>query len=240
MHTQNIKMSILPFVLVLVSLLPSSALAARAAADTVPVKAKFSRGGLRLDISNTTPYWALILNMTITFCDGTSLTGRQIGMFRHYLSESFTYTADKPMRSVVINAVNPAPDEYRKIAVVSLRRSCNESTSASPLYCSNVAIAREIHRSTTEPISFTGPARIYSAGLRIPGVDDLVMTRRLHRTSGYSWQHTVSYNYSTRTWSGVIPTIYIPAGNYRNVELVVQDGYGKQAKCRVGDLTVKP
>ena len=45
MHTQNIKMSILPFVLVLALLLPSNALAARGAADTVPVKAKFSRGG---------------------------------------------------------------------------------------------------------------------------------------------------------------------------------------------------
>ena len=240
MHTQNIKMSILPFVLVLALLLPSYALAARSAANTVPVKAKFSRGGLRLDISNTTPYWGLILNMTVTFCDGTSVTGRQIGMFRHYLSESFTYTADKPMRSVVINAVNPAPNEYGKIAVVSLRHSCNESTSASPLYCSNVDIAGVIHRSTTEPISFAGPARIYSAGLRFPEVDDLVMTRRIHRTSGYSWQHTVNYNYRTRTWNGVIPTLYIPAGKYRNVELIVQDGYGKQAKCRVGDLTVKP
>jgi hypothetical protein len=240
MHTQNIKMSILPFVLVLALLLPSSALAAQSAADTAPVKAKFSRGGLRLDISNTTPYWALILNMTVTFCDGTSVTGRQLGMFRHYLSESFTYTADKQMRSVVINAVNPAPDERGKIAVVSLRRSCNESTSASPLYCRDVAIAGEIHRSTTEPISFTGPARIYRAGLRLPGVDDLVMTRCLHRTSGYSWQPTVSYNYRTRTWSGVIPNVNIPAGKYRNVELVVQDGYGKQAKCRVVELTVKP
>ena len=67
MHTQNIKMSILPFVLVLALLLPSNALAARSAADTVPVKAKFSRGGLRLDISNTTPYWGLILNMTSDF-----------------------------------------------------------------------------------------------------------------------------------------------------------------------------
>jgi hypothetical protein len=239
MHTQK-KISIVSILLVLALLLPSTALAAQGAAGTAPVKVRFSHGGLRLDISNNTPYWSLVLNLTVTYCDGTSDTGRQIGVFRYYLSEPFTYTADKPMRSVVIRAVNPAPDERGKIVVVSLRRSCTASSSTSPLYCKDVDIARVIYRSTNEPISFTGPAFIYSAGLRLPGVDGLVLTRRIHRTSGYSWPHTVSYRYRSRTWSGVIPTLYIPVGTYRNVELVVQDGYGKQAKCRVGDLTVRP
>ncbi len=236
----RMKLSIVPLVLILALLAPSIAPAALGAANSAPVIAKFSHGGLRLDISNNAPYWSLILNLTITYCDGSSDTGRQIGVFRYYLSETFTYTPDKPMRSVVINAVNPAPGESGKIVVVSLKRSCTPSSSAAPLYCKNVDIATVIHRSTDEPISFTGPALIHSAGLRIPGVDGLVLTRQLHRTTGYSWQNTVKYDYKSRTWSGVIPTIYIPVGTYRNVELVVQDGFGKQAKCRIGNLTVEP
>lgn len=239
MNTQK-KLPVIAVLLLLALLLPSTAWAAQGAADAAPVKVKFSHGGLRLDISNNTPYWSLILNLTITFCDGSSVTGRQIGVYRHYLSETFTYTADKPVRSLVIDAVNPAPGQSGKIVKVSLRRSCISSSSPSALYCKNVDLAPLIHRSTSEPISFTGPASIYSAGLRIAGVDGLVLTRQIHRTSGYSWQHTVSYRHKSRTWSGVIPTLYIPVGTYRNVELVVLDGYGKQAKCRVGNLTVIP
>jgi len=239
MKTQK-KMSIISIALILLMLVPSSAFAREATeTDSAPVKARFSHGGLRLDISNNTSYSSLILNLTITFCDGSSVTGRQIGMFRKYLGKTFTYTADRPIKSVVINSVNPAPKEYGKIVVVSLSRSCTSSSSVAPLYCKNVRIASVIHRSTSEPISFSGPAFIYAAGLRIPGVDGLVMTRQIHRTSGYSWPRTVNYHYKSRTWNGVIPTLYIPVGKYRNVELIVQDGYGKQAKCRVGELTVK-
>jgi hypothetical protein len=234
------KIRLFSMILILALLAPSTALAAQGAAGAAPLKVKFSHGGLRLDISNNTSYWGLILNLTVAFCDGDSLTGRQIGAYRHYLSETFTYTAEKPMRSVVIDAVNPGPGESGKIVVVSLKRNCTPSSSPSPLFCNNVDLAPVIHRSTAEPVSFTGPAHLYNAGLRIPGVDGLALTRQIHRTSGYSWQHTVKYEHKSHTWSGYIPTLYIPVGRYQNVELVVQDGYGKQAKCRIGDLTVIP
>ncbi len=240
MNTKH-KIAFVASLLMVLAILPSSAFAKQgAAASTAPVTAKFSHGGLRVEVANNSPSWSLILTMTVNYCDGTSDSGRRLGFFRMYLSNSFTYVADKPMKSVVINAVNPAPGEAGKLVQVTLRRSCTPSSAVSPLYCKNVELAPVIHRSTTEPISFTGPSFIHRAGLKFPGVDGLVMTQRIHRTSGYRWQRTVDYHSRSRTWSGVIPTIYIPAGEYRNVELVVQDGYGKQAKCRVGAVTVRP
>ena len=240
------KFSLVSLALILAFLLPSAAFAAPAAPatqpapDSAPVSIRLSHGGLRLEITRNTPGSALILNLTIAFCDGNRLTGRQIAAFRRYIDEPFIYMADSPIRSVAVRAVDPSPGKNGDIVPVSLSRSCTASSAPGPLYCKNVDFPNVIYRSTAEPISFTGPAFIYTAGLRLPGVDGLVVARRIHTAKGYPWKYTLAYTYKSRAWSGSIPTLYIPPGVYPNVELVVQDGYGGQAKCKIGALTVKP
>jgi len=239
MHSR-LKFPLLSLILILALFLPSAALAAPASTGDAPVTARFSHSGLRLEITKNSPGWALILNLTITFCDGTSLSGRQVAAFRRYIDEPFIYMADKPIRSVNIRSVDPSPGKNGDIVPVSLSRSCTPSSTPQALYCKNIDISHTFSRSTAEPFSFTGPAFIHTAGLRLPGVDGLVLARRVHTAKGYPWKYTLRYAHKSRTWTGSIPTLYIPAGVYRSVWLVVQDGFGEQAKCKVGALTITP
>ena len=234
----RLKLTLPSLVLILALLLPSAALAATAPTAGAPLTVRLTQGGLRLEITPNTPGWALILNLTVTFCDGSTLTGRQIDAFRRYLDEPYIYMADSPIRSVAIRAVDPSPGKNGIIVPVSLSRGCTESSPPSKLYCKNVDFATVISRSTAEPISFTGPAFIHTAGLKLPSVDGLVLARRIHNSSGYPWKYTLTYTHKDHTWSGSIPTLYLPVGKYRDVWLVVLDGFGGQAKCKIGALTI--
>jgi hypothetical protein len=50
----------------------------------------------------------------------------------------------------------------------------------------------------------------------------------------------VRFDAAEHTWRGMFMSLRVPVGEYDMVELVVQDDFGEQAKCRVGKVTVVP
>jgi hypothetical protein len=208
--------------------------------DTYGITARFTHGGLRLVVENSRDYSLLLIRMDIQYCDGTSEGGDRYGFYHIIIKDGFTFIAEKPLHRVTIYTTVPEVTDNKAYQSIVVTRSCTASSTRSRLYCNNVSFPHEVHRGYNDPISFDGPSYIHRAGLRIPGVDYLILTQRINRYFEYHFYRTISYNYREHRWRGTVPTAKIPVGTYHGVELVVQDGFGNQAKCPVGDLTVLP
>jgi hypothetical protein len=230
----------------IVSMLVLSALpagSAEAASEGV-VTGQFIRNGLALTITSTATYeelWVLQIN----YCDGTSESiGRNSrrNIFGQDLSAGYTFYAEKPMQRVVISSLpigrlSAAPN-FRSTQV---RRSCGSSPVPAPrLACRAVKVASSFRRTFEgQPISFTSNARVYFAGLKFPGVDGLASAKVASYKAKY-FAPSIRFDYKNRVWSGTFLSRKIPTGTYQHVMLIVEDIYGNQAKCPVGEITVLP
>jgi hypothetical protein len=208
------------------------------------VTGKFIRNGLALTITSTADYEALWV-LQINYCDGTSESiGRNSrrNIFYQNLSESYTFFAEKPMQRVVISSLpigrtTSAPN-FRSTTV---RRSCGNSPDPAPkLACRDVQVASSFRRTFEgQPISFTSNARVYFAGLKFPGVDGLASAKVASYKAKY-FAPSIQFDFKNRVWSGTFLSRKIPVGTYQHVMLIVEDIYGNQAKCPVGEITVLP
>ncbi len=213
-------------------------------ATSAEVKGVFSRNGLVLTITSQAEYEELWV-LQIEYCDGSREDlGRHSrrGIFRQPLTgQGFTFYAEKPMRRVVIHSLPveglfSAPNLRQTVA----RRGCGDSTALPNLSCRDVQVAQEIHRVWEgTPITFISTPRVYFASLKFPGVDGLAPARVADfRPKRYA--PSIEYKYTEGVWTGTFMSIRLPLGEYEKVELVVQDIYGQQAKCPVGNVTVLP
>lgn len=95
------------------------------------------------------------------------------------------------------------------------------------LSCNSVAVAAEFDRYSIQDISFTGNRSTASAGFFVAGMDDMVAVDGL------------SYDWSTRTWTGTFGASIIPEGEYRGIYLIVFNTDGEQFKCLLGKFVVE-
>ncbi len=239
--TRHLLLALLIFIVAQGSTVTASSSQNAAPAE---VKGVFSRNGLVLTITSQAEYeelWAL----QIEYCDGSQEDlGRHSrrGIFRQPLTgQGFTFYAEKPMRRVVIHSLPveglfSAPNLRQTVA----RRGCGDSTALPNLSCRDVQVAQEIHRVWEgTPITFISTPRVYFASLKFPGVDGLAPARVADfRPKRYA--PSIEYVYQEGVWTGTFMSIRLPLGKYEKVELVVQDIYGQQAKCPVGNVTVLP
>ncbi len=237
----RLNLSIILILGMIFSLTPAGSVAAALDGE---VSGQFIRNGLALKITTTLSYeqlWGLQIN----YCDGTS---EQLGrhsrrnIFGPNLAEGFTFYAEKPMQRVVITSLPigrlAAAENFRATQV---RRSCGSSPDPAPrLACHDVQVASQFRRTFEgQPISFTSNARVYFAGLRFPGVDGLASARVASYKANY-FAPSIQFDYKNRVWSGTFLSRKIPTGTYKHVMLIVEDIFGNQAKCPVGELTVLP
>ena len=200
----------------------------------VEIYGKFSPGGMRLTITGK-PYGLIIVQLGITYCDGSSET------FGHNVVTNYTHLADKPMERVNIVFVNPyGIDDNEPLLSKVVKRNCELPDPLPSLYCNDVKVARAVQRSWKEPISFKSTRFVYLAGLKLSGVDGPIWIKKVEWNHGIGWNRTLSYKYSEKVWTGTFPSTEIPVGKYNNVWLIVIDDYGQQAKCRIGDLEILP
>jgi len=242
--TRKIVHLILSSVIILALLLSALPASRALAAFEGVVTGKFTRNGLALTITSTAAYeqlWVLQIN----YCDGTAESlGRNSrrNVFGPNISESYPFYAEKPMQRVVISSLPigrlaSAPN-FRSTQV---RRSCGGSPNPAPnLACHDVQVASEFRRTFEgEPISFTSNSRVYFAGLKFPGVDGLASARVASYKSKY-FAPSIQFDFKNRVWSGTFLSRHIPTGKYQHVMLVIEDVFGNQAKCPVGEITVLP
>ena len=225
------------------SALPAAGAQAAEEIGSGVVTGKFTRNGLLLTITSTEAFeqlWGLQIN----YCDGTSESlGKHSrrNIFGPNISEGFTFYAEMPMQRVVITSLPigrlASAANFRSTQV---RRSCSSSDPRPKPACHDVQVASEFRRTFAgEPISFTSNARVYFAGLKFPGVDGLASARVASYKARY-FAPSIQFDFKNRVWSGTFLTRKIPVGTYEHVMLVIEDIYGKQAKCPVGDITVLP
>jgi hypothetical protein len=215
----------------------------KAQAASSDVSGKFSRNGLLLTITSQAAYEQL-WGLQIKYCDGTSeQIGRQSrrGVFGPNISKGFTFYAEKPMQNVLITSLpigsTSAAANFR---TTQARRSCGTPDPLPKLACHDVQVASTIHRAWEgEPISFKSNARVYSAGLKFPGVDGLAQAR-LATFKAKLYAPSLTFDFKNHIWSGTFISLRVPPGTYQKVMLIIEDVYGQQAKCSVGTITVLP
>jgi hypothetical protein len=237
-------LQLLLVVMIVLGLQLSALPAGRVQAAAGEVTGKFTRNGLVLTITSRAAY-ELLWGLQINYCDGTSeQLGKHSrrGIFGPNISESFTFYAEKPMQRVVITSLPvgrtaAAPN----FSTTQVRRSCGTSDTLPKLACKGVQVASEFHRSWEgEPISFTSNSRVYFAGLKLPGVDGLAPVKEASFKSRLYYAPSLRLDFKNRVWSGTFISMRIPVGTYKHGMLVVEDTYGQQAKCPVGEITVLP
>jgi hypothetical protein len=153
----------------------------------------------------------------------------------------------KSMQSVTFTVSDHSQaNPYDPIHYVTLRHGCEIDEEIPVLSCKNIEIASVIHRSRSEPIRFVGSRFIYRAGLVIPGMDSPIwigpfayryQTGQANTQLG-RWQ-TLDYDFSSRIWTGTFPSMNIATGDYTDVWLLVIDEYDQQAKCKIGNLSIR-
>lgn len=92
--------------------------------------------------------------------------------------------------------------------------------------CSLVDLPRSIENSAIQPISFKGNNLIESASLAVPGGDNMPI-------------FNLTYDVESHTWSGNVNTLYLPAGYYAPVRVLVDGEDTDTRACHRGGLTVE-
>jgi hypothetical protein len=204
----------------------------------------FSPGGRVLTITNQAVHGQLY-GLVIDYCDGSHeepFKGYLKIIFRGLLGPNgYEFYAEKEMRQVVFK-LRPLiengkrPDDFR---LTMVQRKCGNPEPTPNLYCNNVNVARTIHRSWRGvPIEFKSTHHVVRAGLSFPGVDGLALTKKPEWNPKWYFP-SIKYDPTNRTWRGTFISLWLPVGEYERVALVVQDDFGKQAKCPVGRISVQ-
>ena len=217
--------------------------AAKSEKESGRVAGHFSPGGTVLTVTSESQFdelWGLVID----FCDGSHEENferfpSKIEYRPHLGSTGYSFYAEKPMRRVVIktlpiDASGTPPTDF---ILTTVQRKCGNPEPTPNLYCNNVQVAHVIHRSVSEPIEFHSNRHVVRAGLKFPGVNGLAPARD---SSTYVLRPSLRFDPVDRVWTGTFISVYVPVGDYKKVELVVQDDFGEQAKCPVGDMTVLP
>lgn len=158
----------------------------------------------------------LIYTLDILYCDGETFA-----IDLDFSTDNIGVNAVKPMFSVTTVWENHG-------TITAYSGACGgEVAPGGTLLCSQVAVAERFERYSLQEISFVGNRNVASAGMYIPGVDGRVEIGGL------------SYDWSTRTWSGTFSGAPIPAGEYRGVYMAVYNADGEQFKCLVGKFVVE-
>jgi hypothetical protein len=156
-------------------------------------------------------------------------------------AEGYSFYADKPMRRALIKTL-PIPETGSAVnfRLTTATRKCDDPEPLPQLYCNDVQVASVIHRSWEgEAIEFKSNRHVMRAGLSFPGVDGLAPTRQpIFNLRIY--QPSIRFDPVERTWTGTFISNGVPLGEYEKVVLVLQDDFGEQAKCPVGDVSVLP
>jgi len=235
--------SILIILFAILLVIPRTAFAAEKNPDQLEIAVgKFSQGGMNIIISS--PAKAILLVLNITYCDGTGYT-------KYYRENMFyrniTYYSNKEMEKVQIVTTNPYLSRGGEVQIfTNVQRKCGDENGQEKLYCNGVIISREIHRSQYEAISFKSNRFVHLAGLKFPGVERTIWAENYIFSDAHPhWEYNgiqpnLSYDYSTKIWSGTFPSLRVPIGSYQNVWLVIMDESGNSAKCRVGNVNILP
>ena len=221
--------------------------AAKSEKDDGEVIGHFSPGGMLLTVTSQSEFEQLWY-LAIDYCDGRheEINARRFPSKLPGIvslgAQGYSFYADKPMRRAVIKSL-PIPEtggpavDFR---FTQVQRKCGNPDPPPQLYCNDVQVGRVIHRSWEgEAIEFKSNRHVMRAGLSFPGVDGLAPTRQpIYNLRIY--QPGVRFDPVDRTWTGTFISLWVPVGEYEKVVLIVQDDFGQQAKCPLGDIRVLP
>ena len=198
-----------------------------AQADPLLMHAKFSPGGysITLWMEEVDPYWgAYSSRLKIWFCDGSYITRIPRRGIPPIGTRGFNYSVDKPMERVTV--IWLGGDEDWGHFDATFRRDCNNHAPTSRLFCNLVSIDRNLHRGEIGQVQFVSHQHLRNARIKLGDNPESAEIGAL------------IYSSCTRQWSGSFNAAGMLVGEYEDAFLLVQDEFDRQAKCRLGDLTI--
>ena len=197
-----------------------------AQADPLLVHAKFSPGGysitLWMDEENTRS-GTLARTLVIKYCDGTSASRLSWRFIPALGSRGLSHSFKKPVDRVVVFWTG-VDEEYSHNS--TFRRDCSDPVPTSGLFCNLVSIDQNLHRGETGQVQFVSHQHLRNAWIKLGDNPEFAEIGAL------------IYSSSTRQWSGSFNAAGMLVGKYEDAFLLVQDEFDRQAKCRLGDLTI--
>lgn len=198
----------------------------QANADPLLMHAQFSPGGysVTLWMDEKDPYSsAFMRRMNIWFCDDTYSSIRAWGGIPPLGTRGHLWNFRKPVERIVVFWTGVDQD-YAHDA--TFRRDCADPIPDNNLFCNVIEVTQPLQRGVSGSINFISQNHLRNAWLILE--------------NEYNWipiQYLIS-SPNTREWTGIIEGADFPFGNYKNVLLVIQDEFDRQAKCRVGEVLI--